>query len=417
VKGYIRQRSKGSWELTLDAGKDPANGRRLRLFETVKGTKKDAQRRLAELLVSIEKGGYIRPQHLTLGEWLEKWLASYVNLHTSPRTAEGYQIIIRRHLIPSLGRVPLSQLQPQHIQEYSTHATSKGLSIRSILHHYRLLHKALSDAVRQGIVARNVTDAIDPPKAVVKEMATLDPNEIPSFLKAAEETPFHVLFYTKLYTGLRRSEVLGLTWGNVDLDLCTLSVTQTLHRLSGGDYVLRSPKSRAGQRRIDLPPSLALVLRQYRVEQENQRYILGKALTDNDFVFAHPDGTPWDPSTVTHAFQRIIRKAGLPRIRLHDLRHTHATLMLKAGVHPKIVSERLGHSNVGITLDTYSHVLPGLQEAAAKRFDDMLESKPRMHDYVGKMSAKCRQEGLAQKRARGDSNPRPSVPKTDALVH
>jgi integrase len=405
VKGHIRQRTKGSWEITIDAGKDPATGRRLRHFETVKGTKKGAQRRLAELLVSIEQGGYVRPQHLTLGEWLERWLASYAILHTSPRTAEGYQIIIRRHLVPSLGRVFLSQLQPQHIQEYYTHATSKGLSNRSILHHYRLLHKVLNDAVKQGLIARNIADAIDPPRAVSKEMTTLTSDEIASFLKAAEETPFHALFYTKIYTGLRRSEVLGLTWGNIDLDLCTLSVTQALHRPSGRSYVLRSPKSRAGRRRIDLPPSLTLVLRQYRVEQENQRDMLGKALTDDDFVFAHPNGTPWDPSTITHAFQRIIRNAALPHVRLHDLRHTHATLMLKAGVHPKIVSERLGHSNIGITLDTYSHVLPGLQEAAAKRFDDMMESTPRMHEDGRKMSAKCRQSGLDQKSARRDSNP------------
>jgi len=144
--------------------------------------------------------------------------------------------------------------------------------------------------------------------------------------------------------------------------------------------------------------------------------MLGKTLTEKDFVFAHPDGTAWDPSTITHAFKNIIRKAGLPRVRLHDLRHTHATLMLKAGVHPKIVSERLGHTNIGITLDTYSHVVPGLQQAAVKCFDDMLESTPRMHDYMGKMSAKCRQHGPDQVRARRDSNPRPSVPKTDALV-
>ena len=204
---------------------------------------------------------------------------------------------------------------------------------------------------------------------------------------------------------LMNSATTGLTWGNIDLDLCTLSVTQALHRPSGHSYVLRSPKSRAGRRRIDLPPSLALVLRQYRIKQERQRDMVGRALTDDDFVFAHPDGNPWDPSSITHAFQRMLRKTALPHVRLHDLRHTHATLMLKAGVHPKIVSERLGHSNISITLDTYSHVLPGLQEAAAKRFDDMMESTPQVDEDSEKMSAKCRQSGLDQKSARRDSNP------------
>ena len=225
---------------------------------------------MAELLVSREQGSYVRPQHLTLAEWLEKWIASYANLHTSPRTAEGYRSIVRCHLIPYLGEVPLSGLQPQHVQEYCARAASKGLSNHSVLHHYRLLHKALNDAVRQGLVIRNVADVIDPPRIVPKEMATLAPDEIASFLKVAGETPFYALFYTGIYTGLRRSELLGLTWSNVDLDLCALHVTHALHRLSGGEYVLRPPKSRSGRRRVDLSPSLALVLRQHRGEQQAQ---------------------------------------------------------------------------------------------------------------------------------------------------
>jgi len=159
-----------------------------------------------------------------------------------------------------------------------------------------------------------------------------------------------------------------------------------------------------------------LVLRHHRSEQERYREELGISLTDDDFVFSYPDGTPFDPSTITHAFKKIVHKAGLPEVRLHDLRHTHASLMLKAGVHPKIVSERLGHSNISITLDTYSHVLPGLQAAAAKRFDDVMELVPRIPADEGEMSAKCRQQGSSHKRARRDSNPRPSVPKTDALI-
>jgi len=258
MKGHIRQRSKGSWEITIDAGRDLANGRRLRHFETVKGTKKDAHQRLAELLVSIEHGSYVRPQHLTLGEWLDKWLTNYANLHTSPRTAEGYRSIIHCHLVPSLGKVPLSGLQPQHVQEYFARAASKGLSNRTVLSHYRLLHKSLNDAVKQGLIVRNIADVIDPPRVISKEMATLAPDEIAIFLKVAGETSSYALFYTAIYTGLRRSELLGLTWGNIDLDLCALHKTHALHRVSGGPYVLRPPKSRAGRRRVDLSPSLAL---------------------------------------------------------------------------------------------------------------------------------------------------------------
>ncbi len=186
---------------------------------------------------------------------------------------------------------------------------------------------------------------------------------------------------------MRRGELLALRWCNVDLDMATISVTQTLHRLSNGQYMTRQPKSSKSRRQVDLPPSLALLLRRYKAEQEAERNLVGKPLADSDLVFSHPDGSPLDPHVVSHAFAKILRKAGLPHIRFHDLRHSHASLLLKSGVHPKIVSERLGHANIGITLDTYSHVLPGLQKAAAERFDEVLESKIVAED-VSKMLAK-----------------------------
>ena len=176
---------------------------------------------------------------------------------------------------------------------------------------------------------------------------------------------------------------------SVDLGLASLgisaylSVVETGYKLDG-NYIIKEPKTLSSRRRIALPPSLVLVLHQHRAEQEAQQTLLGKPLTDDDFVFAHPDGTPLDPSTVSHSFAKVIRKAGLPPIRLHDLRHTHATFMLKAGIHPKVVSERLGHSSIRITLDTYSHMLPGLQEAAAQRFDDFLNRRTVETENVSK---------------------------------
>ena len=164
-------------------------------------------------------------------------------------------------------------------------------------------------------------------------------------------------------------------------------MVETLYKLDG-TYVIKEPKTSHSRRQIALPPSLALVLHQHKAEQEAQRALLGKPLTDEDFVFAHADGTPLDPSVVSHAFNKIIGKAGLPHVRLHDLRHTHATFLLQAGVHPKVVQERLGHSSIRVTLDTYSHVLPGLQEAAAQRFDDFLSGKSVESRNVGKMSAR-----------------------------
>ena len=166
-------------------------------------------------------------------------------------------------------------------------------------------------------------------------------------------------------------------------------MVETAYKLNGS-YIINEPKTSHSRRQIALPPSLALVLREHKDEQRAQRALLGKPLTENDFVFAHPDGTPLDPSTISHAFGNLIHKAGLLHVRLHDLRHSYATFMLKAGVHPKAVSEALGHSSISIPLDTYSHVLPGIQESAAQRFDDFLSARGIGNANVGKMSA----EGL-----------------------
>ena len=384
MKGHIRQRSKGSWAIVIDAGKDPETGKRRQQWHTIKGTKRDAQRVLHEMLVAMEKGTYIKPSQLTLGEWLDQWSDSYVTIHTTQRTQESYRSIIHRHLLPSLGSIPLNQLRPQQLQSYYAHALANGridkkggLSARSVLYHHRILSEALSHAVKMGVVARSVADLVDPPRPARAKMPTLTPEEIGRFLDASKETSYYVFFSTLLYTGLRRGELLALRWRNIDLNTASLCVVETAYKLSNGQYVIKEPKTPHSRRTVSLPPSLVVLLREYRVDQELLQIRLGSTIGDDDFVFSRPDGIPLNPNAVTLAFKRIIHKAGLSHMRLHDLRHTHATLMLKAGIHPKIVSERLGHANIGITLDTYSHVLPGLQEAAAERFDQLLDMTPK----------------------------------------
>jgi len=203
-------------------------------------------------------------------------------------------------------------------------------------------------------------------------MKTLTPEEVPGLLNIAKDTPYYPIIYTALKTGLREAELLGQRWRDLDLDLASLSVTQVLYKRRGVCQ-FKEPKSKCSRRRLDLPPSLALFLRQYRTERQAECLFLGKPLGENDLVFGKVDGAPMDPGTLTHNFARIARRAGLPGTRFHDLRHTFASLMLLAGVHPKIVSEMLGHSSVAFTLDTYSHVVPGLQKAAARRLDEVLE--------------------------------------------
>ena len=373
MRGSIRKRGRNSWEITLDVGSTP-DGRRRRVYETVRGTKRAAEARLHELVAALGKGYYPPSERLTLKQYLERWLRDYVRPSLSPKTSEGYEHICQHHLVPNLGSIKLSDLRPEHLQHYYSEKLSSGLSAQTVRHHHMLIHKALETAVQWGLLARNVADAVTPPRASTKEMQTWNEDEVITFLEAARATPYYALFHTLFFTGMRRNEALAVRWCDVDLVLGQLYVSRTLHVLKGGQIIFRQPKSGKG-RMIALSPLTVTVLREHWGKQAFERSVLGTVLTGDDLVFSHPDGTPLLPTTVTHAWTKLVRRTGLKPIRLHDARHTHATILLKLGVHPRIVQERLGHSSIQITLDTYSHVVPGLQEAAAARFDQAFTTR------------------------------------------
>jgi integrase len=349
----------------------------------VKGAKRDAERRLSELLNQLDSGTLVKPRKITVGEYLQQWLADYAGLHCSPKTIESYRQIIKSHLVPELGNIRLVDLEARHLQSLFAKKRDSGLSARTVRYLYSLMSQVLRYAVKQGILSRNVAQNSEPPKVERRELSTIRPEQIGIFLEAAKETPYYALFYLLLHTGLRRGEALALKWKNVDMGLASLgvqaylSVTQSLGKVAGETYI-REPKTSSGKRRVALPPSLTLVLQQHKASQQELFALLGKALTDEDYVFCREDGTPLDPSTVSHAFARVLREAGLPPMPLHGLRHSHATLLLQAGTHPRVVMERLGHSSIRVTLDTYSHVVGGLQESAAQRFDDFVGAKNRL---------------------------------------
>lgn len=379
MRGHIRKRSKNSYTIVLSLGFDPLTGKRKQQWISIKGTKKDAEKRLNELLHNLDNGTFMKPGKTTLGEFLERWLKDYAWPNLAPRTVEGYEHIIRRHIIPGLGNMVLAQLRPEHLQRYYSEKLSGGrcdgkggLSPRTVRHHHATLHGALESAVEWRLLPRNPADAVNPPRYQRAQWNTLNEDNIHTLLEAAKKMPYYALFYLALFTGMRRSELLALRWCDVDLLLCQIYVTRTLHHLRDGEIVFRAPKTAKGRRMIALSPSTALVLHEHREKQEANRTILGMPLNDDDLVFSQPDGKSLLPDTVTHAWIKLIRHIGLNGIRLHDARHSHASLMLKQGTHPKIVQERLGHASIQITLDTYSHVAPGLQEAAANRLDDLI---------------------------------------------
>ena len=245
MRGHITKRAKGSWSIVLDMGRDPATGRRRQQWVTVKGTKREAERKLAQLQHTLDTGEYIKPTKLKVGEHLQHWLRDYASTNVRPRTLEGYQMIVECHLIPKLGHIVLTQLQPSQIQAYCAEALRNGrsngkggLSSRTVKHHHRVLSGALNYAVRMNLVARNVAQAVTPPRPVNQEMNVLDEAGVEAFLAAAKETPYYHFFHLAVYTGLRRSELLGLRWKDIDLFLATLSVTQVMHH-----YVLSKPLS------------------------------------------------------------------------------------------------------------------------------------------------------------------------------
>jgi len=282
--------------------------------------------------------------------------------------------------MPELGNIKLLELEARHLQTMFAKKRESGLSARTVRYLYSLMSQVLRYAVRQGVLNRNVAQNTEPPKMEHRELDTIRPEQINTFLEAARETPHYALFYLLLHTGLRRGEALALKWKNVDMGMASLgvqaylSVTLSLSKVAGKTYI-REPKTSSGRRRVALPPSLTLVLQQHRLKQQELFALLGKTFTDEDYVFCHHDGTPLDPSTVSHSFSHALRKAGLLPMPLHGLRHSHATLLLQAGTHPRVVMERLGHSSIRVTLDTYSHVVGGLQESAAQRFDDFVGAK------------------------------------------
>jgi len=383
MRGTIIKRG-DSYRIKVSLGKDPATGKYLSHFETVKGNKKDAEKRLNELIHQRENGTFVKPGKSTLADYLRQWLKDYAYTNLAPHTAEGYDSIISRHLIPSLGVIPLTQLRPEMIQQYISDKISRGrvngeggLSSRTVRHHIVCLHTALQNAVKMGMLLRNAVDAVNIPRPERHEMHAMSETDIHIFLEMARPTPYYALFYTAIFTGMRRSELLALRWQDVDLLLLQVSVNKSLHQIKGGRTVFRQPKTEKSRRLIALTPSTASLLREYRNSQNILRESLGyPKLTETDLVFCQYDGNPFLPNTVTHNWIKLARRAGLGNIRLHDARHTHASLMLKQGVHPKIVQERLGHSSIQITLDTYSHLLPGLQQNAAQTFDHLLASRP-----------------------------------------
>jgi integrase len=312
-----------------------------------------------------------RDTPLTLAAFLEGWLADVVRLSVRPKTSVSYRSIVRLHLAPGLGEIPLTELRPGEVQAYLNAKAASGLAPRTVAYHRNVLRQALGHAERTELVGRNVARLALPPRIPRREVRPLSPEEARTFLAAIAGERLEALYLVALGAGLRQGEILGLRWSDVDLDEGTIRVHQALQRVEGR-FALVEPKSSTSRRIVALPAIVCAGLLAHRERQTHEGQ--GRAVPDEfaDLVFTTTVGTPIDGISVTRRFQRILKAAGLPHQRFHDLRHACASLLLSQGVPARVVMETLGHSQISLTLNTYSHVIPALGREAAERMDAVL---------------------------------------------
>jgi integrase len=369
-EGSFRLRKDGRWEArAVLTGPDGVRRSRSLLGRT----HAEVQGKLREALRAELAGQPVPPARLALAAFLDQWLADVVRPKLRPSTIRSYTGIVTTHLKPGLGRYPLARLTPQQVQAFLNTKAASGLSPRTVSYLRSVLRQALTQAERWGLVSRNVAKLAEPPRIPHAPVVPLTPAEARVFREAIHGDRLEALFLLAIGSGLRQGEILGLAWGDVDLEARTATVRQALQRVNGA-LVLVEPKSSSSHRIATFPAFVGDALRAYRTRQREERLLAGTRWHDDprQLVFTTSVGTPLDGITVTRRFQAILAAAGLPRQRFHDLRHACASFLLAQGVPARVVMEQLGHSQISLTLGTYSHLIPGMSRAATDLLDDLL---------------------------------------------
>jgi len=377
---HIRKTKSGSFEVFIDLGKDPGTGKRNQITKTF-DTKKEAKLWSAKKLQEKEEGLAVSFNNLTLEEYLNKWLEDYALPNLSPTTFDGYNMIIKKHIIPALGALKLDEIKPLHIQSYQNHKLKAGrldnkkggLSKKTVLQHHRVLNKALNQAVMWQLISNNPAKAVPAPSPNPTEIQTLSKTEVQKLLDISYESWEYYFIYLAVNTGMRRGELLGLRWEDINFNEKLIQVRKNLVKSQNAGVVMKEPKNKSSKRVIQLAADDIDFLKDLKKKQSEYKLLYGPDYNNKyNLVFCKANGDILYPNTATKRFNLITKKADLEDFRLHDLRHTHATLMLEAGVHPKVVQERLGHSTITTTLDTYSHVIPSMQKESVKKYKNYL---------------------------------------------
>jgi len=362
-EGSIYQRSDGTWCAQVSI-----QGRRLTKYAR---TRNECREWVKTTLDQIEHGLTFAGAQANLREYLVEWLNS-IRPSLRPKTTQQYEAVVRMHILPLLGEIKLKDVRPDQVQALYNVKLEEGKSKSTVRIIHAVLHKAFAQAMRWGLISRNPADAVARPKPGSKSMKVLNEAQIITFLSMVAETRYEALYYLAVTTGLRQGELLGLQWTDIDWPSGQIQVQRQLQRVAGKGLLLVAPKSKAGKRVVVVGNKAIEKLRKHFKMQQIERQLAANRWQEHDLVFASTIGTPEDPRNLFRHFKQVLKNAGLPEIRFHDLRHSAATLMLQQGVHPKIVQERLGHASITLTLDTYSHVIPSMQHDIADKLDEIL---------------------------------------------
>jgi integrase len=367
MRGNITRRAK-SWQIKFDV--QSVNGKRQQRYATVRGTYKDAQRELTRLLNAADEGNLPDPSNSTLADYLSSWLDGLHGL--SPKTLERYRELSERQIIPHLGATKLQRLKPEHVQQWHGSLIASGLSARTVGHAHRVLRLVLQCAVKNRTVPRNVASIHSPPKVETGEVEILSADQIADVLAKLDGHALYPIVALALATGMRRGELLGLQWGDIDLDAATLRVERSVEETKAGLRV-KPPKTKRGRRSITLPAEAVSMLRAHKIEALEIRLALSMGnITPSTLVFGTVEGELIRPRNLTKAWWRARSALELPPVSFHAFRHSHASMLIRAGVDVLTVSRRLGHTQASTTLDVYGHLLDGADAAAAKAISGIL---------------------------------------------
>lgn len=387
MAGSIQKRGNNKYLLTVSLGRG-AKGKRLRYTQTIEAKNdKEAEKKLAEFLVSVEKGTYIEPSKLTFFDFVQRWVRDYAKNTLAPKTFHRYQEMLKSRIIPSLGHIMLESLKPTHLLEFynnlredgiRTDGKKGGLAERTILHHHRLISAILSDAVEWQLIISNPANRVKPPKAKKKDISHYNEEQLFVLLQKLDSEPinYRLMVYLAITGGLRRGEIMGLDWSDIDFEKKTLEVKKSSQYLPSHGVFLKDPKNESSKRILTLPTTTILLLLDFKAYQEESKSNAGDKWKESDRIFTAWNGEPAHPDTISGWFAEFIRKSKLPHITFHGLRHTNASLLIAEGLDLKTISTRLGHSTVSTTTDIYAHALRKPDIEAANKMEQLLSKNP-----------------------------------------